>query len=463
MLTEGQCLHDRYDLQRQLSHKVDRQTFLARDRTTQSAVVIKVLYFGQGVDWSHFRLFEREAETLRQIVHPSIPQYLDFFEVDLPDCKGYALVQTYIQALSLAEFLRAGRTFSETEIEQIADQLLSILSDLHEGKLPVIHRDIKPSNILLGDRSGNLVGRIYLVDFGTVQNFVPEQGSTFTVVGTYGYTPLEQFGGRALPASDLYSVGMTLIHLLTGTYPSDLPKRDGKVQLDQVPHLSIGFGHWLKQMVEPELHYRFSSATLALRALRQIHQAPALANTRRQPDYSKIVVNSGVEGIEVFIPSVGFHLSAFCLSLFYFCFSVPFLPFLLFPVIGWFFVGALIWLTLNQWRSFLFDWFGQTHLRLTSEQIILSYKIWGLSFKKPAPAPRSAILKLERIEPHVKRTASSDGFVYTNVAGSIVVWAGNRKYELGNLTVPELDWVGQELSVWLKLPVESRVLPTVQG
>ncbi|MGB3534227.1 MAG: protein kinase [Microcoleaceae cyanobacterium] len=84
---------------------------------------------------------------------------------------------------------------------------------LHSHLHPVIHRDIKPSNILLTDRSGNSPGTVYLVDFGSVKTVI--QSGTITIVGTYGYMPTEQFGGKTTPASDLYSLGATLIYLIT--------------------------------------------------------------------------------------------------------------------------------------------------------------------------------------------------------------------------------------------------------
>ncbi|MHC5829679.1 MAG: serine/threonine protein kinase, partial [Nostoc sp.] len=123
-------------------------------------------------------------------------------------------------------YLQTGRTFTEAEVKQIAKAVLEILVYLHGLYPPVIHRDIKPSNILLGDRSGNSVGQLYLVDFGSVQTVLATETGTRTVVGTYGYMPPEQFGGRTVAASDLYSLGATLIYLVTGTYPADLPQKD---------------------------------------------------------------------------------------------------------------------------------------------------------------------------------------------------------------------------------------------
>jgi len=170
------------------------------------------------------------------------------------------LVQSYIEAKSLAEWVKSGRTFNQIEIKHIAKELLEILMYLHTQNPPVIHRDIKPSNILLANRSGNSVGQVYLVDFGSVQTLAATEGSTITVVGTYGYMPPEQFGGRAVPASDLYSLGATLIYLVTGTHPADLPQEDLQIKFEPKIPLDLAFIDWLKWMTEPDLNRRLTSA-----------------------------------------------------------------------------------------------------------------------------------------------------------------------------------------------------------
>jgi serine/threonine protein kinase len=122
-------------------------------------------------------------------------------------------VQTYIDAQSLDLAMSAGRRWNEAELKQIVQSLLKILDYLHSQIPPVIHRDIKPSNILISNRSSHHAGDIYLVDFGSVQSLGHRDSGTMTIVGTYGYMPPEQFGGKAFPASDLYSLGATIIYL----------------------------------------------------------------------------------------------------------------------------------------------------------------------------------------------------------------------------------------------------------
>ncbi|MFB2979506.1 serine/threonine protein kinase [Microseira sp. BLCC-F43] len=260
-------LGERYAIQRQLGQQTGRKTFLARDLQTQELVVVKLLSLGNDFEWQDLKLFEREAETLKALSHPAIPRYLDYLELDSPNNKGFALVQSYVEGKTLEEHLKAGRTFSEAEVKELAKSLLEILNYLHEHQPPVIHRDIKPSNILLTNRSGNSVGQVYLVDFGSVQTLAAKEGGTITVVGTYGYMPPEQFGGRAVPASDIYSLGATLIYLVTGLHPTELPQKDFCIQFQQVANIDTALAEWLQWMTEPSLDKRLPSASKALQAL----------------------------------------------------------------------------------------------------------------------------------------------------------------------------------------------------
>ena len=268
----GEILGNRYKCDRRLGKQAGRQTLLARDLKTQQQVVVKLLSFSSDFNWEDLKLFQREVETLKSLSHPAIPQYLDSFEIDTPNRKGFALVQTYIEAKSLQEYLSDGRTFSESEVKQLATALLDILGYLHQRQPPVIHRDIKPSNILLKNRSGNSVGEVYLVDFGAVQTLATQQGKTVTVVGTYGYMPPEQFGGRAVPASDLYSLGATLIALITKQHPADLPLKDLQIEFEQFTQLSPGVTSWLKWMTHPSLERRPASVQIAKEVLEKPEQ-----------------------------------------------------------------------------------------------------------------------------------------------------------------------------------------------
>jgi serine/threonine protein kinase len=259
-------LGDRYRIQSLLGRQTGRRTFLATDLQRNCSVVIKLILFGPDFTWDDLKLFEREAAVLKSLDHAAIPQYLDYFEVDTPLGKGFALVQTYIEAQSLQQWVQAGRTFSEAELIAIAQSLLTILDYLHSRQPAVIHRDIKPSNVLLGDRSGNSPGQVYLIDFGAVQTAA--HGGTQTIVGTYGYMPPEQFGGRATASSDLYSLGATLIYLATGQHPAELEANSLQLEFGQWSTLSPQFNQWLRQMVQSTPAKRFTHVGDALQFLK---------------------------------------------------------------------------------------------------------------------------------------------------------------------------------------------------
>jgi serine/threonine protein kinase len=298
----SKILKERYVIQKQLSKNAGKRTLLARDLHTQELVAIKLLIFGEDFHWDSLKLFEREAQTLQLLSHPAIPHYLDYFDVDTPTGKGFALVQSYIPAKSLEEWLKSGRTFSEAEIKQLAKALLEILRYLHGQQPQVIHRDIKPSNILLANRSGNSVGDVYLVDFGSVQTLAARKGSTITVVGTYGYMPPEQFGGRNVPASDIYSLGATLIYLATGRHPAELSQGNLQIQFESIVNLNPDLIDWLKWMTQPSLNRRLASAGEALKALKNPRQQTDISAIRQKPFGSRIELKEDGENLEILIP-----------------------------------------------------------------------------------------------------------------------------------------------------------------
>jgi serine/threonine protein kinase len=256
-----EVLHDRYQLQSSLGRNAGRQTWLAFDQKIKCQVVVKLLTFSDQVEWDHVRLFEREATILKYLNHPQIPRYIDSFFLD-DRLRWGGLVQTYIPSPSLKQLLEQGRRFEAVEVREIAKQILDLLGYLHGLSPPVLHRDIKPSNLLMDEQ-----GTIFLVDFGAVQDGVAKAGGTFTIVGTYGYAPLEQLGGQATLASDLYALGATLIHLLTGIAPADLPQVNGRLQFPEDLSLNPGLVRWLWRLTAPMVQDRFTTARDALEAL----------------------------------------------------------------------------------------------------------------------------------------------------------------------------------------------------
>ncbi|MCS6813517.1 MAG: serine/threonine protein kinase, partial [Cyanobacteria bacterium] len=260
-----------YEVQQEVGKQAGRWTLIARDLTNEQLVVLKVLFIDENMGSNDLKLFGREVDILKALYHPAIPRYLNYFELDLPlDGRALALVQTYIPGKSLQTWLHEGRSFTEPEVIQIGQLVLDILVYLHGCKPPVIHRDIKPGNIILNDNQAKGVMNLYLVDFGSVKSIASSSENAFTIVGTEGFMPPEQFGGRAVISSDLYSLGMTLTTLVTGLEPVKLPRSGIRVAFEHLPNISHKFAQWLAWMTEPRTDRRPASAQEALRTLREL-------------------------------------------------------------------------------------------------------------------------------------------------------------------------------------------------
>jgi serine/threonine protein kinase len=290
--------------------------------------------------------------------------------------------------------LQQGRIFTESETKQIAKALLRILIYLHGKTPPIVHRDIKPSNILLANRHA------HLVDFGSVKAITGSgDTNTFTVVGTYGYMPPEQFSGRAVPASDLYSLGATLITLMTGIHPSSLPRKGVKVDFEKIASFSPAFADWLGWLTEASLDRRVQSAQEALQALDEGRKPVAAIAPVIKPSDSKISVTSDPNALDILIPSL----------------------------------------------------LGQTSLHIDQQLISMTSKRLGFQSSRPQVGFRQEISKLEY------RSGADEGDTQNNDAQpSLILWVGSQKYELGDnppLTEPELAWLAYELSSWLNLPI----------
>ena len=307
MLELGKILQERYQLQQRLGRTAaGHQTWLAVDLESQEQVTLKMLAFSPEMQWEELKLFEREAQVLQALNHPRIPCYRDYFSLEREAGAGlpwFGLVQDYIPGFSLQELLEKGQDFSEKKVRKIATEVLEILIYLHELSPPVLHRDIKPSNLIWGEDQ-----QVYLVDFGAVQAQAAVTGVTFTVVGTSGYAPLEQFWGRAVEASDLYALGATLIHLLTGVTPADLPQKDSRIQFSDRVSVNPSLVSWIEKMTEIALEKRFSKAREALAALKSGKiqganlQIPTVWKIAKPP-HCRIQVSKSATELNIKIPS----------------------------------------------------------------------------------------------------------------------------------------------------------------
>jgi eukaryotic-like serine/threonine-protein kinase len=292
-------LHKRYQIIDVIGQGGVGITYRAKDITNNGIVALKALSLRRARDWKAIELFEREAKVLSQLDHPAIPSYIDYFQVDDDRDRQFYIVQELALGESLANLTENDWQPSIDEIQDIAIQVLKISIYLHTLMPAVIHRDIKPQNLIR-----DLDGRIFLVDFGSVQDTYHQTitgGST--VVGTYGYMAPEQFRGQACFSTDLYGLGATIVYLLTKQDPGTLPQK--KLKLDFRAHVSVPqeFADWLDRMLEPDIRRRFETANQALAVLQGQQELPLLAE--QMPAHSKINLTKSADQLQINIPAVG--------------------------------------------------------------------------------------------------------------------------------------------------------------
>lgn len=221
-LQPGTVLTGRYEITRRIGGGGMGAVYLAKDRNLGDASrAVKEMVEAHLDPSQHEKAigdFKRESLLLTSLEHPSIPTIYDYF-YDEPLGRFY-LVMKYISGGDLASRLRnsPGGRIDEKTVTDWGMQVADVLEYLHTRPKQIIYRDLKPANLMI---DGN-TGRVMLIDFG-IARWVKQEEKGVTAVGTMGYAPPELFAGRVEARSDVYSLGATLFHLLTGADPQDNP------------------------------------------------------------------------------------------------------------------------------------------------------------------------------------------------------------------------------------------------
>ena len=207
--------------------------------------------------WKDVELAEREARVLATLDHPLVPRYVEHFEEE----GALFVVMEKVEGESLDTILRRHGALPETEVRRFLRCADRALSYLHGRSHAIVHRDIKPRNVI---RRPN--GDYVFVDFGVVREQLGAQATGSTVAGTAGYMAPEQLQGRALPATDVYAVGVTALAALAGREPEHLPHRglrfDARTAL--AGRASEGMIRALEAMLEPDPSLRATEVGPAL-------------------------------------------------------------------------------------------------------------------------------------------------------------------------------------------------------
>jgi serine/threonine protein kinase len=398
-------LHSRYQVQQVLGKK----TILARDRHTTQLVIIKLIPVPRGQGSQFIGEITGKIALLRQLSHPSLPKYLDIFEIDSSQEQIIAIVRPYLSAQPLENYLNSGYLLAEQDLKQIAKYLLEILSYLHQQDLPINHGNIKLSNILFDTQSH----RFYLVDFA--------------------------FDSDS-PTTDLQDLGKT--------------------------YLSAFFIYWLKRLSNspPDSHFR--SVTEALASLYSCQLILVSIGNLTKPYGSEVTVyktdnllqikiasktkqkffNNLKTQLRQFLPSLFFTIILLTIVAIY---DLKLVAFLI-PIILIFLLN-LISSSLS-WQLCKSFWQGELELKITPKKVSLYQKLWGLKFKPTADAANWEIYSLLRRNV----TVTMQGENVNIIPPSLVLVANHREYIITaseDVSEAELDWLAQQLSDWLRLPI----------
>lgn len=197
---------------------------------SQRLVVVKQLNPEMASLPKAVELFEREAKVLQQMKHPGIPRFLDAFS---DEGRSY-LVMELVHGQNLEQYVAQTGVASPVQALEWMQQVCDVLHHLHKQHPPILHRDIKPANLLRQYRDGSIV----VVDFGAVKSLA---GSMGTRIAAEGYTAPEQEAGNPCLASDLFSVGATLLFLMSRRSPFEFytgPMGTGELNLEKLPEVT---------------------------------------------------------------------------------------------------------------------------------------------------------------------------------------------------------------------------------
>lgn len=454
----GQILHQRYSIEKLLG-KGQAKTFAAVRLADDRPVIIKELKLSELDNWKAYDLFQRELKTLQNLHHRAFPELLDHFEEKAGEDLWMYLVLECLPGQNLQEAMQSGWRPNIQEVKNLAVQALDALAYLHQLAPPLIHRDIKPSNLIWHEQ------QLYLIDFGAVQDVMRPEGSS-TIVGTFGYMAPEQFSGRAVPASDLYALGATLVHLLSGRNPGEMPQRELRLDFRDYVTCSESLCQWLEHMLEPMTEYRFQSATEAKNALLEDRFTPrsqrqgttARGNSQRTgplqslpaPLGTKVQLTQAPQHLDIIVPPGMFNaasifmlgFNAFWLSfvafwtvmalqgsIFFALFSIPF----------WAVGLGMLAFNINTIFTRIELHFSPQHIRV--------FKNYAQLFKQEQHYPLSQLSAVQRALSY--KNNNTPHF-------SLQLEIGSKKIGLGtHLSRAEQDWLKNEILLFSQKHLSS--------
>ncbi len=295
MTKEGTVLDGKYEILKEIGRGGMSIVYLARDnRLNKQWAVKEMKNDGTKSTKTLLKGLEREANILKDVDHPVLPRI-----VDIINNKGTIyVVMDFIEGTNLADVLKQEGAQPQEDVIEWGRQLASALDYLHSMNPPIIYRDMKPSNVMLKPEGG-----VKLIDFGTAKEFKAENIADTTALGTRGYAAPEQFGddkGRGLyktdARTDIYNLGATLYHMVTGKNPND-PPYEMKPIREWDPSLSTGLEKIILKCTQPSPADRYQSCSELLYALDHYTE---LDESYKKENKKKLAMFATAAGLTIF-------------------------------------------------------------------------------------------------------------------------------------------------------------------
>ena len=295
MLEVGSLLDGKYRILDEVGHGGMSVVYMARNEKANKTWAVKVVRKDGKMDFNTVRAgLVAEIETLKNLEHPNLPSIVDVIEDD----ESFIIVMDFIEGNSLDKVLEENGAQPEEYVVEWAMQLCDVFGYLHSRTPPIVYRDMKPANIMLKPD-----GNVTVIDFGTAKAYDIDLGQT-TGIGTIGYAAPEQYRGsgygRTDARTDIYCLGMTLYHLLTGVDPCKNIIANKSIRAIN-PTLSIGLDMIIQKCIQEHPDARYQSCAELMYDLEHYKDLEPVIRKRQKRKLNFFIATAVLSVVCVFV------------------------------------------------------------------------------------------------------------------------------------------------------------------
>ena len=303
MLSVGSLLDNKYKILSEVGHGGMSVVYLAINERANKTWAVKEIRKDGVVDFESVKQgLVVETNMLKKLSHPHLPSIIDVLDGE----DSFIIVMDYIEGTSLQQLLRTEGAQSEEKVVRWGKQLCDVLGYLHRQKPPIIYRDMKPANVMLKPD-----GNVTLIDFGIAREFKNRaMVEDTTCLGTRGYAAPEQFGGRGQtdPRTDIYCLGATIYHLLTGHSPAEPPYEIKPLRYWLPQYAGSGLEKLILKCTQQDPSARYQSCEELMYALQHYREEDDRIQKKRRGKWRRFLAGVLV-GCVGLAGSIGFHLA----------------------------------------------------------------------------------------------------------------------------------------------------------